>query len=61
MNPEGSSYARLNVYQFKEHLRGNAPCRLLSHINLRTVFSKVSHKSIINIPGFKIPLMYFRT
>lgn len=50
-------------YQFKEHPVGNAmpASRPFSDINLRTVFSKVSHKSVINIPGFKIDLMYFRT
>uniref|UniRef100_A0A2P2LIC0 Methionine aminopeptidase 2B-like n=1 Tax=Rhizophora mucronata TaxID=61149 RepID=A0A2P2LIC0_RHIMU len=32
-----------------------------SDISLRTVFSKVSQRSVINIPGFKMLLIYFRT
>lgn len=52
-----------DAHQFREHPVGNAmpACRPFSDINLRTVFSKVSHKSVINIPGFNMPLMYFLT
>ena len=53
----------IHTHQFNEHPVGNAmpAWRPFSDINLRTIFSKVSHRSIINIPGFKICLIYLRT
>lgn len=50
-------------YQFNEHPVGNAmpASNPFSAINLRTVFSNVSHSSVIGIPGFMMPFIYFLT
>lgn len=50
-------------YQFNEHPVGNAmpASNPFSDINLRTVFSNVSHSSVIGIPGFMMPFIYFLT
>lgn len=52
-----------NNYQFNEHPVGNAmpASNPFSDINLRTVFSNVSHSSVIGIPGFMMPFIYFLT
>lgn len=51
------------IYQFKEHPVGKAmpASKPFSDINLRTVFSNVSHSSVIGIPGFMMPFIYFLT
>jgi hypothetical protein len=51
------------TYQFKEHPVGKAmpACSPFSLISFLTMFSSVSHRSIINIPGLIMLLIYFRT
>ena len=55
--------SRRTSYQFKEHPVGKAmpACSPFSLISFRTIFSNVSHRSTINIPGFMMLLIYFRT